>query len=159
MKQETKKKLTYKVVCDFNDNDFHTDQYDTARDIFNEYREEYGDGIRLYEAETPEEDDESPEWEIIDWHDKDEEPKDESKEVKEGGEDWEVKPFRTVTGLKYSIVSHYYVIAKCDKEEDAILLAQSNAMLKLIQWISRVTNNPEIGIKCDAMIKKANPKK
>lgn len=35
------------------------------------------------------------------------------------------------------------------------LIAAAPEMLELIQWITRVTNNPEIGIKCDAVIKKA----
>lgn len=42
--------------------------------------------------------------------------------------------------------------------ERTALIAQAPAMYKLLQWISRATNNPEIGIKCDAIIKKANPK-
>ncbi len=38
---------------------------------------------------------------------------------------------------------------------NAILLSQSKEMLKLLQWITKATNSPEIGIRCDKMINKA----
>lgn len=99
---------------------------------------------------------------------------DPSKEVKEGGEDWEVKPFRTVTGLKYSIVSHYDVIAKCDKEDDAILLAQSKNMyyclkdfMDIVKGISSVPVGSQLTVTIPAslfenasiVLQKATPKK
>lgn len=89
-------------------------------------------------------------------------PQDESqKELFTGGQ-W-VKSHKQAN--YYSIHAGLIEIAVVTGEmgSDAIsnvdLMTASKDMYKLIQWISRVTNNPEIGIKCDAMIKKATPNK
>lgn len=44
---------------------------------------------------------------------------------------------------------------KPEQIANAKLIAAAPDLLQLVQWITRVTNNPEIGIKCDAAIKKA----
>ena len=46
---------------------------------------------------------------------------------------WEVKPFTTVTGRKYSIVSSYDILCKTDKKEDAELICKAvNERQKLL---------------------------
>ncbi len=65
MKKNSKK--SYKVVCNDRNADFISHDYDAARDIFNEYREKYGDGIRLYESLN-----DGEEWDLIDYFDEEE---------------------------------------------------------------------------------------
>lgn len=50
--------------------------------------------------------------------------------------DWSVKPFRSITGLKYSIVSNYEVIAKCDNESHAEILAASPELYKALNKLT-----------------------
>lgn len=59
MRQDKK----YKVVTDFSDNDFITNCEGTARDIFNDYREEYGN-VKMYESVN------NGKWFLIDYEDK-----------------------------------------------------------------------------------------
>ncbi|MBK7883040.1 MAG: hypothetical protein IPJ81_03910 [Chitinophagaceae bacterium] len=40
-------------------------------------------------------------------------------------------------------------------DSDMKLIAAAPELLELIHWISKVTNSPEIGIRCDKLIKKA----
>lgn len=82
--------MTYKVVCNINDKDFYSDDKDRAYEVFNQYKDDYGDGIRLYHAARPEAEDEAPEWEVLDYYD-------------EGDDDWEApepetKVFRAMEG-------------------------------------------------------------
>lgn len=58
--------LTYKVVCNFIDLDFYTDDKTEAEAKFKEYVKDYGDGIRLYEAINPIANDEAPDWDTVD---------------------------------------------------------------------------------------------
>jgi hypothetical protein len=88
-----KRKLTYKVVCNLYDHDFYTDDYDEAKKIFEQYKKDYGDGIRLYEAIDTGNDDDPFDWDIIDSFDEDDndwEPPDPETKVfraMEGGTD------------------------------------------------------------------------
>jgi hypothetical protein len=68
-----KEELTYKVVNNLHEMDFYTDSKEEAEKVFKEYVAEYGDGIRLYEALKPDNEDDAPEWETIDCFDADEE--------------------------------------------------------------------------------------
>ena len=67
----TTKGLKYKVSCNPNDKDYYTDDEQDAKNKFQTYIADYGDGIRLYEAELPEDDTDEIQWEIIDSYDED----------------------------------------------------------------------------------------
>lgn len=95
MKQSTQAELTYKVLCNFGE-PFYTDDKGEAERKFQELQAEYGDGIRMYEAEKNKgKDDEEIEWEIIDCFDADDyeetnEPP--TQPVKESaGDEWSLK--------------------------------------------------------------------
>ena len=61
--------LVYKVACLLNGVDFITSSRKEAVSVFEQYKENYGDMIRLYEAETPEDEEDAPDWIVIDYND------------------------------------------------------------------------------------------
>jgi hypothetical protein len=65
-------KMTYKVTTNYADKDFYTDSKEEALKVFAEYVNEWNDGIRLYEADKSEGNDDEPiEWDIIESFDAD----------------------------------------------------------------------------------------
>lgn len=64
--------VVYKVLHEYDDG-FYTTDYKKAEEVFREWKEDGCDGIRFYEAITPEHDDDEPGWELIDYYDRYEE--------------------------------------------------------------------------------------
>ncbi len=65
----TKNKIAYKVECDFIEHGYYTDIKNDAIDKFKDFINDYGDGVRLYEGEVPEDDTDPVEWELLDYFD------------------------------------------------------------------------------------------
>ena len=64
--------LKYKVDCILYDYAaFYTDDKKEAESTFEQYKEDYGDGVRLYEAENIDDDVDCLEWNLIDHYDAD----------------------------------------------------------------------------------------
>jgi len=60
---------TYKVECFYDVKPFYTDDKKQAQDVFNQFKLEYGDGIRLYEGIKPDNQNEEIKWQTIDLYD------------------------------------------------------------------------------------------
>lgn len=63
---------TYKVDCFYTTNPFYTDDKKEAENVFEQFKSDYGDGVRLYEGVKPDNEDEEVDWETIAYYDKDE---------------------------------------------------------------------------------------
>lgn len=61
----------------------------------------------------------------------------------------------STTDETIGIASLYCLPMDNETQANAKLIAAAPELLALVQWISKVTNNPEIGIKCDKAIYKA----
>lgn len=64
-------KLKYKVSVNYPEKDYYTDDEQDAKNKFQTYIADYGDGVRMYEGEVPEDDTDPVDWEIIDSYDAD----------------------------------------------------------------------------------------
>jgi len=91
--------LTYKVVNNLYEMDYYTDDKEEAYKVYKQYVSDYGDGIRLYEAEKTNDDEDPAEWELIEAFDEpygedleDAQPPTEAEmgEGFTGGENWTV---------------------------------------------------------------------
>jgi hypothetical protein len=61
--------LTYKIVCLLNDASFYTDDESKALATFEQFKNDYGDGIRLYEALKSGNPDDMIDWNVMDYFD------------------------------------------------------------------------------------------